>query len=269
MEARSYNCPVRSRFGLAALVGAAIGLVGDGVRRAALALPWPTPAVGVRGECTAAGVTSEGLEPWQRVHRRTDSPWVSAAALAPGREHRAAFALAIEWLSGLAARRLQLRGPEAFARAPLVAWSWLEADPIVRLCRRGEKHVLLRPGETSDATAEDECRATRRELERLLEEVRTRVPSAADVDTARRLLRMQLALPEAGDLPDWGDEPAILPGRLSVMLLSAHHGVDVEDLDTVGPEQVAAAARSVLADDRLLWMSLLPAPDEPLGFRSR
>ena len=28
MEARSYNCPVRSRFGLAALVGAAIGLVG-------------------------------------------------------------------------------------------------------------------------------------------------------------------------------------------------------------------------------------------------
>lgn len=200
---------------------------------------------------------------------RADSPYVSAVFALPADVDRAALAIGVEVATSRAFRRWRMRGREQNARAPFVAWSWLHADPLLRFCRRGENHVRLLPGERPQALVPDEVRATTAELQAFLADLRTVPPSETELGNARAALRSRLGLPGPGQKFAWASEPATLPGRLQVLLLAAHHGVDVAKIDNLDASLVHAAVKSVLQAERSSWHALLPANDNALGYRRR
>ncbi|MEC8253176.1 MAG: hypothetical protein VX044_08185, partial [Planctomycetota bacterium] len=160
-------------------------------------------------------------------------------------------------------------GRELFARAPFVRWSWLEAEPIVMLYRRGEDPVALLPGQRRRASVADEVAATRRELEALLADLRGRLPSGAELAAARARLLSSVALPGRGELADWVTEPATYPGRLQAMLLAAHHGVDAAALSSATAADVAQVLGAALAPANASWHVVAPRERARFGFRRR
>ncbi|MFK7741626.1 MAG: hypothetical protein AB8H80_15015 [Planctomycetota bacterium] len=256
----------------------ALGIVPAALRAAAERLPWRSAEAAKKtaGRSSLADARQpSGVLPKELPHRRSDSPWVAAAFVAPvsvdstGAE-RAAFALALDLASQRAARSLRLRGQELFARAPLVAWSLLDEDRLAFFCRRGEQPIELLPGEVAQATVADERRATRGELDALLEDLRTRALLPAEVNAARERLRYRFEVPEPGSRPVWGGEPATLPGRLQLLLLANQlRTFSAAELDSVAIEDVARVFSETLAPGRAFWLALLPLPSERAGFRAR
>lgn len=203
------------------------------------------------------------------VSARADSPYVAVAFAAPPAADRPAFALAMEIARARAFGRFRLRGRELFARAPFVRWSWLRADPLAVFFRRGEDNVQLLPGERPKATVDDEVDATQRELQALLEDLRTVPPTANEMAAARAALRSQLGLPGPGESAPWASEAATLPGRLQVLLLRGYHAIDVAILDSVSPAMVAASMKATLGPARSSWHAMVPRRRDRLGYRRR
>ena len=203
------------------------------------------------------------------LSERADSPYVAAAVAAPGGDERAIFAVAAEVARARAFRQLPLRGRELFARAPFLKWSWLEADPIAVFFRRGADPVQVLPGERGRATVADELAATRGELESLLDDLRRRAPTQGELEAARRALRGRLLLPVPGGEAAWAGEPATYPGRVQVLLLRAHHGVDVARTEAVTGAQVQATLAAALAEERVSWHAVVPRPRDGLGYPRR
>ena len=247
---------------------AALGVVDATWREALAAVAWPTAPCPPRGAAVCRASWGQRAMT-EDVSERADSPYLGAAVAAPAPDARAAWAMAVEVARARAFRAFQLRGRELFARAPFVRWSWLRADPIAMFFRRGEDHVRLLPGERAKASIVDEVAATRRELERLLTDLRDRAPSEAECAAARAALRSRLALPAAGEQAPWASEPATLPGRLEALLLGAHHAVDVGELDRVRPADVARSLAETLAPERVSWHAITPRPRDGLGYRPR
>ena len=200
---------------------------------------------------------------------RADSPYVSVAFALPAAVDRAALALGVEVATSRAFRRWKLRGMEQQARAPFVKWSWLYGDAILQFCRRGEEPEQLLPGQQPGASLRDELKATTEELRAFLIDLRTVPPTEQELGGARVALRSLLLLPGPGEQHAWASEPATLPGRLQVLLLAAHHGVDVALLNSCDAKQVHTVLNSVLAEDRGSWHALLPAPATIKGYRRR
>lgn len=247
---------------------AALGVVDQRWIEAIGGLPWPQQpcAVAAPRVCQPPRRVPDRTED---VSARADSPYVAVAFAAPPPAQRPAFAIGVEIARARAFRRFDLRGRELFARAPFVSWSWLHQDPLLMLFRRGEDQVQLLPGERPAATVDDEVEATRRELQALLEDLRKLPPSPAEVATARAALRGQLALPGPGEAAPWAKEPATLPGRLQVLLLREHHGVDVAILDGITPEMVAKSLIETLQEQRASWHAMVPRRRDRLGYRRR
>ena len=87
--------------------------------------------------------------------------------------------------------------------------------------------------------------------------------------SARDALRGRLALPSAGQKASWAAEPATYPGRVQVLLLRAHHAVDLARIDDVTGAQVAAAFAEALAAGRASWHAITPRQRDGLGYRRR
>ncbi len=203
------------------------------------------------------------------VSARTDAPYVAAAFAAPGAAERPAFALGLEVARARAFARWRLRGQELFARAPFVRWSWLRAEPVAVVCRRGEDGVRLLPGQRPEASGEDEEAAVRAEVEALLAAMASTPPSAAELSAAREALRGQLGLPAPGAAAPWAAEPATLPGKLQALLLGAFHEVDVEALERVSAARVGEVMAAALGEGRSSYHVLAPRQRAGIGFRSR
>ena len=247
---------------------AVLGAVDDAWVAAISAVTWPRTASEVRGDvvCPQGFVAHEMTT---RASQRSDSPYVGVAFAAPGRKERASFALAVEVARSRAFARLKLRGPELFARAPLVRWSWLQADPVLLFCRRGEDPVQVLPGRRAEASIDQEVAATRRDLEQLLEDLRTRAPSDAELRAARETLAAQLAAPGLEQEQPWAREPATYPGKLQLLLLRPHHAVEMDRLVAATAADVAATLARFLAPGRASWHAVVPRPRESLGYRRR
>lgn len=244
-----------------------LGVVDADVIRAVQPLV-PAAEVPVRGDglCTKPRLLRQMSED---RNVRADSPYVSVAFPLPAGVDRAALALGVQVATNRAFRRWKMRGVEQQARAPFVSWSWLQAEPMVRICRRGEDPSRLLPGEKPKASVRDELGATQGELEVFLEDLRSVPPTDRELALARNALRSRLSLPGPGKKHEWASEPATLPGRLQVLLLSTHHGVDVAKLDTSGRDEVHRALRAVMQKGRGSWHALLPIENPLYGFRRR
>lgn len=247
---------------------AALGDVGAAWGAALQQACEPGPPCPPRGRATCAARWGQRAMT-EDVSARADSPYVAAAVAAPAAAARASFAVALEVARARAFERFGLRGRELFARAPFVRWSWLEADPIAVLYRRGEDPVQVLPGERGRATIADELAATRAELEALLEDLRARAPGDAELAAARDALRGRLGLPPAGGAAAWAEEPATYPGRVQVLLLRAHHAVDVAQVDGVTSARASASLAAAFAPDRVSWHAVTPRPRDRLGYRRR
>ena len=241
----------------------------DAALEAALeALPLPGLQPAVRGDLACPEV--DGLEAMTTLeHDRVDSPYVSAAFAVPAGDDRAAFALAMEIATARAFRRWRYRGFEQSARAPFVSWSWVHADPLVQFCRRGENPRQLLPGERPEATAKDEANATKAELQVFLDDLREVPPTGEELGFARAALRSRWRFAAAGESSPWATESAMYPGRLQVLLLAAHHGIDVARLDSVSAASVHEVLQRVLRPDLCSWHALMPANSTSYGYRRR
>jgi len=246
---------------------AVLGVVGAELIKAIGSLD-PKFATQVRGDFVCPSPRAL-VEMTEDRNDRADSPYVSAAFALPADVDRAALAVGVQVATNRAFRRWRMRGMEQQARAPFVAWSWLRADPLLLISRRGEDPARLRPGERPQALIIDEVRATRAELRAFLADLRAVPPTEAELGSARVALRSRLGLPGAGKKHTWASDPATLPGRLQVLLLTAHHGVDVARIDNADASAVHAAVRSVLQAERSSWHALLPGQDNVFGYRRR
>jgi len=247
---------------------AALGAVGPEWEQALRGLPGGAAPCPARGQATCSARWGQRAMT-EDVSLRADSPYLGAAFAAPGPPARAAFAVAVEVARARALRRFELRGRELFARAPLVRWSWLEADPIAMFYRRGEDPVQVLPGERGRAPIAAEVQATRGELEALLQDLRDRAPTEAELASARAALRRGLGLPTAGEATPWAAEPATYPGRVQLLLLRAHHDVDVRRVERVTGPEVADALAEALQPARASWHAIRPRARDGLGYRRR
>ena len=216
--------------------------------------------------CTSPKVENRMSE---ATNDRLDAPFIAASFALPEALDQAAFALGMQIATNRAFRRWRMRGMEQQARAPFVRWSWLHADPIVQFCRRGESPRRLLPGEQAKGSLTGEISATTAELKVYLDDLVNLPPTEAELDSARVALRGRLALPNSGQKYAWASEPATLPGRLQVLLLTAHHGIDVGEIDTLTVAAVHQAVKSVLDPNGASWHGLLPELGQEYGYRQR
>lgn len=189
-------------------------------------------------------------------HERVDAPFVAAAFPVPPGSH-AALALGLEVARSRAARRFGARRSGVLARAPHVAWSWLDAAPIVVFHRRGKNPVDRWPGEPLAHDANWAAAATEAELRGFLDELRTMPPTPSELAEARRGLLAELAMapgePTRSQLP-----AALLPGRALAVLFGRRRGLDAEALARIGEAEVAVAMQALLASERASFHALLP-----------
>lgn len=263
---------VRARLREPVLVGGgALGAASAAARASLAAVVWPAlPAAppGPRAPVAALAAAPSTTMP-VATHPRIDGPFVAAAFVAPPPAEWPVFAVAVEILRARASRRLRLRGPEVLGRAPLVRWSWLEAEPLLLCCRRGRDGEELLPGQVAAADAAAEAGAARRELEDLLVSLRDEPPTAAEVAAAVRLLYAELSLPGGEALHQLGRLPRALPGRLQTWLLVRQRGIDVDALSLVTPAMVAATLAASVAAERAAWFALVPVARADRGWVPR
>jgi hypothetical protein len=200
----------------------------------------------------------------EEVHSRVDQPFVMAAFRVP-LEGLEAFAVGIEVAKERAARRFKLRGSEMRARTPVVAWSWLAGDSVVRFHRRGEEPRRLLPGEAA-ADAAAELAATTAELEAFLQDLRQNAPGAAEVSNActHAVVELGLAEPTLAN-----SDPSVLAGRLRAAMLARRRGIEAAAIAAVTPAQVQQALQGTLDAKRAYWHALMPAPQAGMGWRHR
>lgn len=237
------------------LHGVGVGSVSESMRQMARGLAWPPPSPEWSGAGVAAeGPRTEGLG--SELHARSDAPWVMAAFAAPLAVPKPALAVALEVARARAVRAMRSRGAEAGARAPFVAWSWLDGDRLVRFHRRAMDPMQRLPGEREQGDAAFAAATARAELERLLTDLRTNAPSAAECDAARERLLAEHGL----ELRSRHPVAELLPGIAVVELLRSHRGIDRAALASVTPAEAHAALVAVLVADRACWHELLPLP---------
>lgn len=218
-------------------------------------VPWP----GVRSHDGARPLPSLGVGAAAVAverHERVDAPFVAAAFPVPPGSN-AALALGLEVARSRAARRFGARRSGVLARAPYVAWSWLDAAPIVVFHRRGKDPVDRWPGERLAHDANWAAAATEAELRGFLEELRTMSPTSSELAEARRGLLAELAMapgePAPSPLP-----AALLPGRALAVLFGRQRGLDADALARVGEAEVAVAMQALLVSERASFHALLP-----------
>jgi hypothetical protein len=220
------------------VLASGVGCVPDAVRQAAEQLTAPVPASRVRRALEASRPPPAAVD--LRPHARVDGPFAAIAFVVPTAVDRAALAVGIEVARARAARTLRLRGGEAKAQAPLVAWSWLRGEPLVVFCRRGANGAD--PGQPLA------------ELERLIGDLLTRVPGADECDVAVRTLRSELGLAP----PTAAADGAALPGWAVAALLRRHRGIDGADLAGVTAAAAHAAVRATCDPARACRAGLVP-----------
>jgi hypothetical protein len=239
------------------------------VQAALQAWPWPPPAPQVFRvpPATIATAPAAGSE----VHPRVDAPFVLVAFPIAAAVDRPALAVGLEIVRTRAMRvgsGFSPRGSELMARAPIVAWSWLAGDQLVRCHRRGFDPVELLPGQvlpgTVDAAAE--ARATAVELDSLLAAVRSTPPTAAEVATARRTLLVEFGFEVAADREL---DAALLPAWTVVQLLGSRRGIEPTAIAAVDAGAAHAALTAVLGAAAAVRHTLLPAPSARKVFRPR
>lgn len=218
-------------------------------------VPWPgVPSRDAAIPLPSSGVGTAGVA--IERHERVDAPFVAAAFPVPPGSN-AALALGLEVARSRAARRFGARRSGVLARAPYVAWSWLDAAPIVVFHRRGRDPVDRWPGERLAHDANWAAAATATELCAFLDDLRTVPPTPSELVEARRGLLAELAMgpsePAPPPLP-----AALLPGRALAVLFGRHRGLDVDALARVGEAEVAVAMQALLAPERVSLHALLP-----------
>lgn len=218
-------------------------------------VPWPVgrPRAEARPTADPGEVAAEiAIE----RHERVDAPFVAAAFPVPA-VSTPALALCLEVARGRAARRFGARRSGVLARAPYVAWSWLDAAPIVLFHRRGENPVDRWPGERLAHDANWAAAATEAELRDFLDQLRTVPPTPAELAEARRGLLAELAMapgePAPAPLP-----AALLPGRALAVLFAARRGLDADALASVDEAELARTFAALLAPGRASFHALLP-----------
>lgn len=241
----------------------AVGVAGQaspGLLAALRGLRLP-PAVAEPRRATVAAAVPPGDE--SEIHTRVDQPFVMAAFRVPPDVSRPALAVALEVARARAAKGL--RGSEALARTPAVAWSLLAGDDVVCFHRRGRNPVALLPGEAS-ADAAAERAATAAELAAFLQQLRDDPPRAPEVTAARTHLIAEAGLAEG--VAGAGDA-AVVGGRLLAALLASHRRIEASAVAAVTAEAAHAALVATLVRERGYWHSLLPEPRKDRGWRRR
>lgn len=165
------------------------------------------------------------------VHPRADAPLVALAFPVAPTAANAALAVGVEVARGRAARRLRLRGKEFMARAPLIAWSWVEGDPLLMFCRRGVDF-----GRADAAAAE---------IDGLVADLVASAPTDDELDIARRSLQQELLAEPWSPALRQSMTAEVLPGRATTLLLAAMRGVDPAGLADVTGESARAAIAAV------------------------
>lgn len=235
-----------------------LGAIPAGLREAlqdVRTVPWPASSAQVAAR-PSAGAAEVGLEVFVERHERVDAPYVAAAFPVPDAS-RAALAIGLEVARGRAARRFGARQSGVLARAPHVAWSWIDAAPLVVFHRRGRDPVDRWPGEPLAHDARWAASATEAELRRFLDDLRTLPPTAAELEEARRGLCGELALTPGGQAP-MPVAAALLPGRALATLFAERRGLDAGSLAAVDETAVARAMAALLAPGRGTSLLLLP-----------
>jgi hypothetical protein len=256
--------PARVRELLRSPVGysvAAVGAIPAVYRQQLQQIDWPPspPAL----PPTLSVPPSGRREPTSELHPRVDAPFVGAAFVVPAEVSLPALAIGLEVLRSRGLRidgGLPPRGSEALAHAPLVAWSWLHGDGLVRCHRRGLDPLRLTPNESRprDAvSAEVEAQAAADELRQWLARTVGEPPSADEVAQARRTLVGELGLELA---PDRVLDAALLPAWTTVQLLGTRRGIDAAALAAVDAEAAQRALQQVLTAAGGHWHTLLPKP---------
>ena len=236
-------------------IAAGVGAVGEAMRQMVGTLEWSPPAPDWRA-ATVAGNAPRAVGITSELHARCDAPWVMAAFAVPTDVAKPALALALEVARARAVRAMRSRGAEASAHAPFVAWSWLAGDPLVRVHRRAADPVQRLPGEREQGDAAFAATAARAELDAFLADLRSRPPSAAELDAARERVLAEHGL----SLQARPADAALLPGIAVVELLRRPRGIEPTALAAVGPEQAHAALQALLHSDRAYRHELLPLP---------
>lgn len=236
--------------------GGGAGAVRPSLRAAVDALPFgrtPDPRSGrtMLFPAPAAGA------PTSETHARVDQPFVMAAFRAPDREQWPAFAVALEVARARGARRLPGRGSEGRARTPLVAWSWVAGDRVVRFHRRGTEARRLLPGEQPEADAAAEAAATWHELAAFLDDLRERPPAAAEVQAAKAALVAELGLAVDADRVVVGP---FVSGWLLVQMLGPRRGIDAVAIEAVDAAAAHAVLTAAIEPGKGYHHELLPLP---------
>lgn len=216
-----------------------VGAVGDELRQATAVLPLPPAMPPVPPPPAVVPTVPAAVD--VVPHPRIDGPFAAIAFAVPAAVDRAALAVALEVARARAARALRLRGNELAGRAPLVGWSWLQAEPVVVFIRRGP-----------DGAEPDRPLA---ELETLLADLAARAPTAAELDSALRALRSECGLLA----PQAAANGAALPGWATAFLLAQRHGLLAADLDRVTAATAQAALRATCEPSHGLRLGLVPA----------
>jgi hypothetical protein len=218
-----------------------VGSVPAAVQQQALSLPLP-PKPRHAQPSPPPIATAVDAAPVADVqpHPRVDGPFVAIAFVVPPAVDHAALAVAVEVARGRAARTLRLRGGEAQARAPLVAWSWLRGEPLLRFHRRGPDG-----GEPDQPWGE---------LDALLADLVERPPTAVECDTAVRTLRAEFGLVP----PTAAVDGAALPGWAMASLLARWRRIDEAAVTAVTAAAAHAALRATCGGDRVYRGGLVP-----------
>ncbi|MFO1078740.1 MAG: hypothetical protein U1E73_13535 [Planctomycetota bacterium] len=224
----------------APLAIAAFGAVSAELQRALLALvPAAAPPHRAAMPAPPRQVAGDGAEPPTEIlHPLVDAPFVGFAFPAPAPAQWPAFAVGIEVAKLRAAAWLPARPEQLRARAPVVAWSWLDGDPVVVF--------------TARARGAGRADATLRKVAGFVANLGTAPPTAAELDSAKATLQSEIApLPwTAAQQHAFAANDAALVGRVVQALLAQARGVDRAGIAAVDGGAVAESLRATLAPDR-------------------
>lgn len=171
-----------------------------------------------------------------RKHERVLAPFVALAYPAP--QLSQAFSLAMAVGKARAGKLLPLRGSEAAARAPLVAWTWQQAQPVVLFLRRGANGASVQQ--------------TQRELELLQADLRRPI-TAGEFAAAVASLRMETG---EGPIPVGSGDAGLLTYALA-RTAASHRWPQAEAWDQVPLAAVQASLHALQAEPHC-WLALEP-----------